>query len=363
MHANVPSLRYADTTEPMVYSVDPAASRPVLEGGRLLAIGAAIFLTVLIGFCDKITGWEFSLIIFYSIPILMVVWQDQKRFAVFFAFMCGVVWWLANMRLNPYHWIWSYHWAAAGRTFYFVLLAVGGNSIRAKQVADRELINRLINIRKLERDVLKAGEEEQHRIARDLHDGLCQQLAAIGYAARSLADDLQARSVPESKDAEKIEEHLRDSVDQVRDTARGLFPELTGEGGLAAALNELAAMTKHMTRIKVSFRKEGDVHMENAEAALHLYRIAQQAMNNALRHSHGTEVVISLQREGETVRLAVTDDGVGLPQSPKASTGMGLKTMDYRAGILGTTLEIREHPPHGTLVACVCNMNTQPHHG
>lgn len=327
-----------------------------------MVVGGALLIVALIGFLDHATGWEFSVYVFYAIPILLLVSQREERFAILLAALCGLVWWLANETDHPYRSEWSYHWASLGRAVYFMLVAVGGNSIRAKQEADRALIATLENTRRLEREIVSASEHEQQRIGRDLHDGLCQQLAAIGCAARSLADGLQARSLPEAGEAERIDQLLRDSVVQTRDLARGIFPVLSSREGLAVALDELAETTKSLTGMKVSFTEEGEALLDKPEVAMHLYRIAQEALNNALRHSCGTKVIISLCCEGESVRLTVADNGSGLRERAGTGAGMGLKTMVYRARSMGASLEIRPRHPNGTLVSCACATEARFHH-
>lgn len=317
----------------------------------------------LLGWLDHSTGWELSVYVFYAVPILLVVWQGERRLAVILAVLSGVVWWLANMGDHPYGSEWSYNWASLGRVAYFVLVALGGNSIWARQEMDRVMIETLEHMRRLEREIVVAGEHEQQRIGRDLHDGLCQHLAAIGFAARSLADDLGARSLPEAREAREIEELLSDSVVQARDLARGICPVLPGGVELELALEELAQTTKRLTGMEVTFQNECGAQMLEPGAAMHLYRIAQEALNNALRHSGGTKVNIILSSEGETVRLTVVDDGSGPPVDLSACKGMGIKTMEYRSHALGSTLEIRRHYPRGTLVSCVCNIQKQHPHG
>lgn len=341
---------------------DLALEQARLGRRRLLVISMAPLLVLLIGCVDMVTGWELSLFVFYALPILMVVWQDKRQLAVIIAVLCGVVWWLANIKDFPYRSEWSYHWASMGRTVYFVLVALGGNAFRARQKSDLAMIEALNHTSQLEREIVQASEHEQQRIGLDLHDGLCQQLAAIGFAARSLADDLQSRSLPEAKLAEKIEELLRDCVTQTQGLARGIFPVLSRESGLATALDELAIMTKHLTHINVWFRDDGEVHLDQLDTAMHLYRIAQEALNNALRHSGGSEVIISLQREGENVRLTIVDDGIGIPENLGLRTGIGLSTMSYRARVIGATLEIERRSPHGTRVSCVYRPNRTPNH-
>lgn len=341
---------------------DFASEQARLDRRRLLVISMALILVLVIGCADLATGWELSLFVFYVIPILIAVWQDKKRLAVILAVFCGVVWWIANIRDFPYRSEWSYHWASMGRTFYFVLVALGGNAFRARQKSDMALIETLNHTSHLEREILETSELAQQRIGLELHDGLCQQLAAIGFAARSLADDLQSRSQPEAKSAEKIEELLRDCVTQTQGLARGIFPVLSSESGLATALDELCIVTKDLTNINVWFRDEGEVHLEQLDVAMHLYRIAQEALNNALRHSGGSVVIISLRREGENVLLTVADDGTGIPENLRLRSGIGLNTMSYRARAIGATLEIKRRSPLGTLVSCVYRLNRTPNH-
>ena len=315
-----------------------------------------MLLMFLLGWLDYATGWELSVFVFYVVPILLVVWQGEMRLAIILAVLSGVVWWLANLGDHPYRSELSYHWASLGRTAYFVLVALGGNAIWARQRMDRLMIETLEHMRQLEREIVAAGEHEQQRIGRDLHDSLCQNLSAIGFAARSLADDLCARSLPEAQQAGEIEELLRDSVVQARDLARGICPVFSGGVELEAALDELARTAKRLTGMEVSFRNECGAQMVEPDAAMHLFRIAQEALNNALHHSGGTKVNITLCGEGETVRLTVVDDGSGPPVNLWARKGMGLKTMEYRSHALGATLEIRRLSPSGTLVSCVCNI-------
>lgn len=338
------------------------AGKPRQRGQLLRVISISCSLIFLIGWVDYISGWELSVIVFYVIPILWVVLRDERRLSLILSILCSVVWWVANMDGHPYRSEWSYHWASMGRAVYFVLVALGGNAIRAKLKSDQTMIEALENMRRLEREIVDAGERERQRIGRDLHDGLCQQLVAIGFASRSLAEDLEARSLPEAQDAAKIEMLLRDSVVQARNLARGVFPVLSGAGELAVALDELALMTKQLTGMKVLFREKGDVHLDDLEVAMHLYRIAQEALNNALRHSHGSEVIISLDCDNESLRLSVADDGNGMPEDLGVCAGMGMKTMAYRAEEIGATLEIRRRSPQGTEVSCCYPISKPSYH-
>jgi signal transduction histidine kinase len=321
---------------------------------RSLVLGGALVLVAVIGWVDYISGWEFSLFVFYAIPLLMVVWQGYPRLAVVLAMLCGLIWWLANEADHPYSQLWSYHWASIGRTVYFVLVALGANALRARQKTDKALIETLRKMRSLEREVVESGEHEQQRIGRDLHDGLCQQLAAIGFSARSLANELSARHPLEANKAVEIEKLLQDSVKLARDLARGICPVLSDGMALEGALDELANTTRRLTGIDVSFHHEGEELTLDSHVSTHLYRIAQEALNNALHHSQAERIEIRLCVHGQSLRLTIADDGIGMFNGSPARKGMGMKTMEYRSQAAGAQLEIVQNEPKGTLISCVC---------
>jgi signal transduction histidine kinase len=326
---------------------------PQFDRRRWAVLAGALAAIAGIGALDYTTGWELSLFLFYAAPILFVVWHGYNRAAVSVAVLSGVVWWIANGSGHPYHSEWSYGWASLSRAVYLLLVAVGGNALRAKQVADRERIRALERAQELEREIVGVSEIERNRIGQDLHDGLCQQLAAVGCAARSLADDLRARSSPEAAEAEKLEVYLRESVDQARSIAHGILPVVTRGSGLAAAIEALASSTGDLTGMRVEYREEGDVSMDDLDAAMHLYRIAQEALANAVRHSGAKRVVISLNGNGGVLRLRIADNGRGFSGSPEARSGLGFRTMIYRARAVGADLSITSDFGRGTVVSCV----------
>lgn len=326
----------------------PSARNWRRAGNMLLAVLVATG----VGLADYLSGWELSVYLLYAIPILFLVWRDEREGALFLAIVCGLVWWAANDNENPYRSPWSYHWSAASRTIYFIMVAVGGNALRAKQEGDRARIAALERTRRLELEIVRAGEREQQRIGRDMHDGLCQQLAAIGCAARSLANKLRAESRPESADAEQIEGYINDSAVQARSMARGIVPVVASGSGLAAALEELVSTTTRLTGVNVTFKEEGEVRVNDLEAAMHLFRIAQEAVNNAVRHSGARKIEVSLGARGDQLRLAVADDGCGLGRSVEASAGIGLRTMEYRAHAMGAELSVLNRKSGGLLVVC-----------
>ena len=202
-----------------------------LLGSNLLALG----------WCDYITGWEWSLSIVYLVPILLAVEWGGRTAGVTVAVLSSAIWFAANEAVQPYHTQAGFATAVLTRTVYFIVAAIGGAAIRHKQTADAAYIDMLVEQRRLEQDIVAVSEHEQQRIGRDLHDGLCQQLAAIGCAAKSLADDLRARGLAEALDAAHIEESIQEAVLEARGLARGIFPVHVDRSGLSAALAELHA--------------------------------------------------------------------------------------------------------------------------
>jgi signal transduction histidine kinase len=319
---------------------------------RWMKFSAAWLLTLIIGWFDYVSGSEFSIFALYAIPIFMAVWYGSWRAGLLMAFVCTATWWLANRAESTFTTWWGYHLAAASRLALFVVVAVASSVMKAKQEVDRARIEALERTRELEQEIVRVSECEQRRIGQDLHDGLCQHLAAIGCAAKSLADDLQESGRPESAAAQEIEGLLKKAVIEARDLARGMFPVQMDAAGLSAALEGLAATTSRLTATHVTFNENGDVRISDAATAMHLYRIAQESVANAIKHANANRVSITLDGSKGAVRMKIEDDGTGFFDEPAVVGGMGLRTMAYRARLIGATLEIQERDGPGTCVCC-----------
>jgi signal transduction histidine kinase len=185
-----------------------------------------------------------------------------------------------------------------------------------------------------------------------LHDGLCQYYAAVGCAAGSLKHDLEKQSSSTAKSAAEIEELIMKGVGQARDLARGLAPVESDERGLQFALESLAATTRQLLGIDCRLICDNPVAIFDNASANHLYRIAQEAINNARRHGHATSVLLRLESDGGDVKFAVEDNGTGLPNPLPENGGMGLSVMQYRARMIGGQWNIGPRSGGGTIVAC-----------
>jgi PAS domain S-box-containing protein len=207
--------------------------------------------------------------------------------------------------------------------------------------------------KRLEQEILDAAGDERRRIGQDLHDGLGQQLAGIALLSRALQKRLAARDASAAEEARAIVDLANQATTQSRALARGLCPVELTEDGLMDALRELAANTEKIFGIPCTFHCETPAPAADLVAAAHLFYIAQEAVNNAVKHSHAGAITISLAGGPDGISVRVKDDGVGLPQDAGASKGMGLRTMRYRADAIGGFLDIRSVPPRGTIVRCL----------
>lgn len=207
---------------------------------------------------------------------------------------------------------------------------------------------------RLEDEILKSIEREQERIGRDLHDGLCQLLVGAkfrcGYLQGITAKELAAAR----EEARTLEAILNTGIAQARNMARGLNPVNVTPTGLSSALQRLAEDTTSLGHPGCVCKFFGSVKISDHHTANHLYRIAQEALQNALKHSGAKNITITLEKRVRNVVLSIKDDGVGMPAQVKEA-GMGLSNMRMRASLIGGRLEISRRKSGGTKVGCEFN--------
>ncbi|MDH4028716.1 MAG: PAS domain S-box protein, partial [Nitrospirota bacterium] len=208
--------------------------------------------------------------------------------------------------------------------------------------------------RHLERTVLEIEERERRRIGNDLHDGLGQLLTGISIKLKCLESDLRERMAPEAEDAEKISRFVDQAKKQAKYLAKGLAPVSIKDGEtLMGAIRDIAADTEKIFNVPCVLKCDTPVIMQNETAVTHLYRIAQEAITNAVKHGAPDSIEISLDKEDERVVMTIRDDGRGIGKVPERGDGMGLKIMGYRAGMIGASLDVRCDGDRGTVVKCV----------
>ncbi|HQY88814.1 MAG TPA: PAS domain S-box protein, partial [Tepidisphaeraceae bacterium] len=207
--------------------------------------------------------------------------------------------------------------------------------------------------RRLERQILEISKLEQQRIGQDLHDGLCQELTALSFGLQSLENKLNQDSLSSHASAvSKLTSLVDQTLAQARDLARGLNPISIDGGGFPSALSELATRLATLFSIECTFAFNSSTSVINSEVATQLYRIAQEASSNSIRHGRAKRIEIRLESVGEDHVLTIEDDGVGIELNNPKKTGVGLEIMRYRASLVGGVFEISPTSPHGTRVTC-----------
>jgi len=214
--------------------------------------------------------------------------------------------------------------------------------------------------KRLEREILEISDQERIRIGQDLHDGLCQHLAGIELMSQVLQQKLAEKSKAAAARAGDIARHVREAISQTRSLARGLSPVTLESEGLASALRELAANTEKLFSIVCRVESPQAVPSSAAATGMHLYRIAQEAVSNGIKHGKATELTIRLQPTSEQLVLTIIDNGRGFPKVIPRNDGMGLRIMRYRAGMIGGMLSIDKNSAGGTTVSCSVPLRVLP---
>jgi signal transduction histidine kinase len=204
---------------------------------------------------------------------------------------------------------------------------------------------------RLESEILAAGQRERHRIGADLHDNLGQQLTAMELMCTALKEDA-ARHPALTKGLERMGRMLREAVAQTRALARGLVPVGTDPEALQNGLAELVEQINAVGRIKCRLEAPDSVLVEDPLVADHLYRIAQEATNNAIKHARARSIVIRLTRTRDILRLEIADDGTGMSKGEVDQRGVGLRVMQHRASVIGATLDVESKRGHGVTIRC-----------
>jgi len=331
---------------------------------RLVRLGLwciAIASVALLGLVDYVTGPEISLSIFYLIPTGFCAWYVGPAGAAIVAIGSALAWLLADLATNhAYTHPAIAYWNSLVRLGFFsvvVYLLTAFKRLKAGLEATVEERTAALNAEVLERSriehaVLEIGRQERQRIAHDLHDDLGQRLTCAALKAKMLEQDLAAAFPPQSAAAAEITRLLNEGTQHVRRLARGLDPVDVEANGLTAALERLTKETEKLCNVRCGFTYNQTKPQLNRSASLNLYRIAQEALNNAVRHGKARSINVELVVDPTDVWLRIADDGIGCDPEEKSAEGMGMRIMRYRAGVLGGVLTVRSGALHGTLVEC-----------
>jgi PAS domain S-box-containing protein len=205
----------------------------------------------------------------------------------------------------------------------------------------------------LEKAILEVSGREQRRIGQDLHDGLGQHLTGIAFMSKVQEQKLMEKSLPEAGDAAKIVKLVNEAIYKTRELARGLLPVVSDAQGLMSALQQWAGEVEDLFQVSCSFQCFTPVLIHDDTVATHLYYIAREAVNNAIKHGRASHIVIRLAADDEQGALTISDNGSGITELPANNAGMGRHLMSYRARVIGGSLEIQRIPTGGTMVTCL----------
>lgn len=205
---------------------------------------------------------------------------------------------------------------------------------------------------KLERKLLDVAEREGERLGSDLHDDICQQLAGIEFLSQSMAGHLREKALPEAAQASDIAGMVREAIRHTRELAHGLSPMPRGAVGLRDALHQLAGHIRKAFHVDCRLHCKTNNVSDDGGLGIHVYRIAQEAVTNAVKHGRARRIDITLRCRRHKLTMVVRDDGVGMPKRLREGKEMGLRALKYRAAVIGGSLSLKPNPGGGTAVLC-----------
>ena len=328
---------------------------------RLVLIATCFSLVGVVGYVDYLTGYERSLLLFYLLPISLAAWFGDVVLALVIVFVSVTVWKLSDLAAGiPAVGLWN-----AGMAFLsYALFAIVLSKLRTlvleldRRVQERTaaLQHEMAERQRLDQEIAQVADRERHRLGQELHDSLGQHLTGTALAAQVLKEKLALRSASETAEAEKLVRYVEQGIDLTRNLARGFFsPELDPDG-LTVALQGLAENVTERFGIPCVFEGEESLRIHDSAIATQLYRIAQEAVANSIKHAAAQRITIRLAMSPSELSLTINDDGIGFPDKLPRSEGLGLRLMRHRASLAGASFDVRRNDHRGTIVTCKLNL-------
>jgi len=342
-----------------------AGQRPRKTLRQHLVVFVTCFALVgVVGYVDYLTGYERSLLLFYLLPISLAAWFGDVVVALAIVFASVAAWKLSDLAAGiPAVGLWN-----AGMAFLsYALFAIVLSKLRTlvleldRRVQERTaaLQHEMTEHQRLDQEIAQVADRERHRLGQELHDSLGQHLTGTALAAQVLKEKLELRSAPESAEAEKLVRYVEQGIDLTRNLARGFFsPELDADG-LTVALQGLAENTTERFGVNCVFEGEESLGIHDSAIATQLYRIAQEAVANSIKHAAAQQITIRLIMSPSELSLAISDDGIGFPDRLPRSKGLGLQLMRHGASLAGASFDVRRNGLRGTIVTCKLNLQDE----
>jgi len=329
---------------------------------RLTLFTALLAFTTLTGFVDYLAGVDTTFSGVYLLPITIAAWYLGRGSGISFCVLSSFYWVGGDILAGAtYSTVWIPIWNTAVRFAVFVFAAY---LVAAFRDLHRDLENRtreraakltaeIATREQLERELLNISEREHRRLGQDIHDSLCQHLTGTAFAGQVLAQNLKSQGSTQAPNAARVVQLIEDGILLSRNLAKGLSSVRLSTDGLMEALEDFASTTSDLFKISCRFECPLPVLVDDPETAEHLYRIAQEAVGNAVKHGHAKNVVIQLDVSEAGILLRVIDDGAGLQPGKPNGEGMGLRIMSYRAEVIGAKFNIARRETAGTVVSCL----------
>jgi signal transduction histidine kinase len=338
----------------------PAWIRSTHEYPKLISGFFCIVGLWLIGFVDYLLGYQISLLVFYILPIAFAALYVGPRFAVLLSLIGMVIWKMSDFLAGlPYEgaailvWNGAIFLSLCGIVIYLVNALKRTLFAMESAVDERtlHLCKEMKERRFLERKILELSERENQWFGQETHV-ICQKLANLSIASHALARKLLATDSAQAEDALNISKMMDTALMEARMVARGLCTPGFDEAALVKALGETAWTVQEQHRLRCDVFCDQNLALGDETSTIHLFRIAQEAIQNAARHSGASRISVSLKQADSNIRLVIEDNGKGITPRERAGYGLGLRIMAYRAGMIGGELKIETSAAGGARIIC-----------
>jgi signal transduction histidine kinase len=319
-----------------------------------------LVLSCIVGLLDYAVGSNATFVSLYLIPMGLAAWFFGLPISYLIAGLSSIFWVTGDIGAGIEVDRSTLAWNLVSRFAVFVAVS---HLVRAQRrihdeveaLADKrsaQLVSEIKARERLEQELVRISDREQRRVGHDIHDSLCQHLTGTALAGQVLVQKLKAEESNSADSATRVVELIEEGITLSRNLARGLQSVDRPGDGLMEALEDLAVSTSDLFKISCRFECPLPVLISDIQVAQHIYRIAQEAVGNAVKHGRARNVEIRLDAHRRGKRLRITDDGNGQPPFPLNGRGMGLRIMSYRADRIGANFSVRGRDPSGTIVVC-----------
>jgi signal transduction histidine kinase len=329
--------------------------------GKLRSIAAIAGLIFMIGEVDYLFGADVSLRPFYSGPVILAVIWLGWRTAIPVAFLSSATWFLSDyfagstiVRGLPGVWnLLIVIWMELCLIWMIQSLITLQARIEAKVVKRTEALNESLAAQeRLRWELLGLTARERNSMGQELHDGLCQHLTGTALAAQVLAEKLDRRGEPSAGEARKLVGLIQEGISQTRGFAHGLLLATIEPDNLVAELQELCSATLQVSGIECNVEAGKQARAPDPTTAAELFRIAQEAVRNAVRHAGARSIQIILTADNRDFVMEIVDDGCGFTPAGRSGPGLGIGIMEHRAASISGRFSIRSSSGGGTCVRC-----------